>query len=455
MNIIKRLYSIVGVDGAISYILLSKITQLLGGVIILVFVNKYLSKVEQGYYYTFGSLASIQIFFELGLSSILTQFVAHENASLVWQEKIIVAGSSITRSRLSSLLRFAIKWFSIIAVLLFLGLLFIGIKFFHEFGGDYNVIDWQIPWFILSLTTALSFLLSPILAFFEGLGKVKEIYRLRFIQNSCQILLTVFFFVNGFKLWALPLAIFFSVLVLIFWLLSRRVKEVLLFVWFDFESDRVDYINEIFPLQWKIALSWISGYFIFQLFNPVLFATEGPEAAAKMGMTLLVLNAILSLSMSWINSKTPVLSNFISNREYQQLDFLFFKTWKQSISVNFTLNLVFLLGICLTRFLGLKYGSKYLGDQFLEFPPLLFMISSFFMNNVISGMAIYLRCHKREPLIYHSIITGILSGASIVILSRYFGVYGLTVGYMVLSMMSLIWAYKIFMFNRAKWHGKL
>ena len=37
------------------------------------------------------------------------------------------------------------------------------------------------------------------------------------------------------------------------------------------------------------------GYFIFQLFNPVLFATEGAVVAGQMGMTLAALNGIKHL----------------------------------------------------------------------------------------------------------------------------------------------------------------
>ena len=57
-------------------------------------------------------------------------------------------------------------------------------------------------------------------------------------------------------------------------------------------------MQEIFPFQWKIALSWISGYLIFQLFNPVLFATEGSKIAGQMGMTMVAISGISSISIS-------------------------------------------------------------------------------------------------------------------------------------------------------------
>lgn len=40
--------------------------------------TSFLTGVEQGFYYTFGSILALQVFFELGLTGIMTQYVAHE-----------------------------------------------------------------------------------------------------------------------------------------------------------------------------------------------------------------------------------------------------------------------------------------------------------------------------------------------------------------------------------------
>lgn len=44
---------------------------------------------------------------------------------------------------------------------------------------------------------------------------------------------------------------------------------------------RVSWKTEIWPLQWRIALSWLSGYFIFQLFTPILFITTEQQRLEK------------------------------------------------------------------------------------------------------------------------------------------------------------------------------
>ena len=208
-----------GIDGAIAFTVLSRIIQAGGGVISLIFVAKFLSKVEQGYYYTFGSILAIQIFFELGLSNIITQFVAYESANLKFTDKISFSGPVESSSRLSSLLRFTIRWFSVIAFLLLIGLLITGYFFFHKFGKNDTIIEWQIPWLILSITTSLSLMVSPILAFFEGLGKVKEVAKIRLTQQVIQLSFVLSLFFMGFKLYSSPVAAIIAFTIVPIWIL--------------------------------------------------------------------------------------------------------------------------------------------------------------------------------------------------------------------------------------------
>ena len=53
----------------------------------------------------------------------------------------------------------------------------------------------------------------------------------------------------------------------------------------------------------QMASSWLCGYFIYQLFNPVLFAYKGAVVAGQMGMSLSLANALRSVAVSWINTK--------------------------------------------------------------------------------------------------------------------------------------------------------
>lgn len=446
---IKKVLAKLGVDGAIAFTILTRLVQAGGGLISIVFIAKFLSPSEQGYYYTFASILAIQIFFELGLSGIITQYSAHEFAHLHWNEKLELIGDEHYKSRASSLLRFFIKWFGIISIILFFALLAAGYYFFSKFNNSLD-IGWQKPWAILCLSTSLNLFIDPILAFFDGMGEVKDMAKVRLIQKSFNIILLFIFFVLGFKLYASALASLVAILINYIQLIFSKRIRLLKVVWLSNNEWVINYMKEIFPYQWRIALSWVSGYFISQLFNPILFATEGAKVAGQMGMTLQVLNGIMALSMSWITTKIPLFSNFIARKQYDELDVSFNKTLKSLLLVNAVMLIVF------NGMLYVLYGFyPSLSNRFLpQIPTLIFSVICF-VNQLVFAWATYLRCHRKEPFLVLSIVMAVLTAASTIILGNKFGLMGITVGYgFIIIIIYLIWAFMIFTDKKRAWHNE-
>lgn len=444
IKLIKKTSDKIGIDGAIAFTILSRIIQAGGGVVTLILIAKCLTKVEQGYYYTFGSILGIQIFFELGLSSIIILYVAHENSNLTWNDKISFIGPEESSSRLSSLLRFAVKWFSVLSIVILLVLIITGIVFFSKFGSDDVGVNWSIPWMIMSIFTSLSLLTSPIMAFFEGLGKVKDIAKIRMVQQALQLVLTISLFFFGFKLYSTPIASIISFSVIPLWIFFTDNRKTLQFIWNKLDKWRVNYSLEIFPYQWKMALSFISFYFIYQLFNPVLFATEGAVVAGQMGMTLTVLNTIFTIAYSWVSTKSPIIANLIAQKKYVELDELFKKVQIQSIFISGLGLLAVLLAVFLLRYVEVKIEGKSVGDRFLPYQPMIFMMISIFLNQIAACWTSYLRAHKKEPMLVNSIVMAICCSISTIYIGKYFGVFGMTLGYMILTCVSFVWTYYIF-----------
>jgi O-antigen/teichoic acid export membrane protein len=235
---------------------------------------------------------------------------------------------------------------------------------------------------------------------------------------------------------------------MLFSLIFSKNLLILLNIWKLRGDWNVSYWREIFPFQWKIALSWTSSYFIFQLFNPVLFATEGSVVAGQMGMTLAALNGVLGLSMSWINTKVPTFSNLISKKSYQELDNLFFKSFAQSLFITAS-GLIVLFSIVHL----FQYYNLPLGNRFLSSFPFSCMCLSFFLTNIAFGLATYLRCHKSEPLLTQSVVFAIASAISTITLGKYYGVKGITLGYLTLGLtIGIPWILVVFYTKRKLWH---
>lgn len=453
INKIKQLAQKIGIDGAIGFTVLARFISAGGAFIIITLIALFLSKEEQGYYYTFGSIIAIQVFFELGLNGIITQYVAHEAIHLNWLSDTELSGSKEHLSRLASLLHFCIKVFSLLALSLFVILLIFGFLFFTKYQHEVVAVTWKLPWAIVAFSTSLMLIVNPLLAFLEGLGKVKEVAKIRLIQQCVNIITIALVFLFKGRLFALGIASLVSFFVLAFSIVFTYRKSLLLFIYNAKDEWKVDYLNEIFPFQWKIALSWISGYFIFQLFNPVLFATEGAVVAGQMGMTLAVLNGILSLSMSWMSTKVPLYSNLIALQDYRQLDKLFNTTLKQSSFINALALIAMFLGVYFIRHFHLTIHDMNLGNRFLNYLPMFLMMSSVFLNQFVFSWATYLRCHKKEPYLLMSIIMGVLCMLSTVLFGKYYGVIGITIGYSIITLCSFFWAYLVFLKKRELWHG--
>jgi len=444
----KKLLNKFGIDGAIALTILTRIIQAGGGIVSIFFVSKYLSPHEIGYYYTFSSILAIQIFFELGLSGIITQYTAYEFSHLKWGDDFKLIGEQYYKSRLSSLLIFCVKWFAIISIALFVALLYAGFSFFSTYNKGLN-IEWKNPWIILCLTTSLNLFIDPLLAFFDGLGHIKDMSKIRLIQKITNVLLLFIFFACGFKLYSAALASLIAICVNYVQIVFSNRIRYLKVIWSAKSEWVINYYKEIFPFQWRIALSWVSGYFIFQLFNPILFATEGVVVAGQMGMTLAALSGILSVSMSWINTKVPLLSMLVSKRDYTTLDISFKKIAVQATGANAFITLCFVIVVQL-----LKYLHMSLAERFLVFIPLICMCLASIVNQFIFALAVYMRCHKKEPMLIQSIVMGLLVSISTFVLGKEFGLMGITVSYVSLTcIVALPWTIYLFITKRKEWHS--
>ena len=445
---IKNILILFGVDKAIGYSVLARVVQALGGVISLFFIALTLNINEQGFYYTFGSIIAIQIFFELGINSIIVQFVAHETAHLKWESMTKLTGDIQHLSRLSSILKLCLKYFTLLALFLFLVLQIFGYIFFSMYDSQELAVSWEYPWFLLVLSTSLLFIINPVLAFIEGLGKVKEVAVLRFFQQIIYLPSLILVLILGGKLWALGIASMFTFIFLFSALYFSNYRLILVNIYKSINQWRINYMKEIFPFQWKIAISWISGYLIFQLFNPVLFATEGSKIAGQMGMTMVAISGISSISISWINTKVPLFSRLIAKNNFFELDKVFNKTIKQLSIINLLLTLSFIIFIFLSIYFKFEIANRFLDVSLI----IVIGIASFF-NQFVFAWAAYLRSHKKEPFLINSIVLGILIAISVFVSANLYGVVGVVFSYSALTLfLGVPWAYYIFQSKKREWH---
>lgn len=442
----------IGMDKAIAYSSGSRIVQGFTGVASVFFITTFLTDVEQGFYYTFGSILALQVFFELGLTGIMTQYVAHEASHLTLAADGHYQGDNRFKSRLASLVRFCVKWYGILSIFVVAFLIIVGYVFFSKYGSEHSGVSWQLPWLLICIGTGVKFLQAPFNSILMGLGKVKEMSKIGFYQQIILPSATWLGLLCGLKLYVVGIGYLLSVLLWQIYVWNTGLGRMLVNLWSTQITERVSYVKEIFPYQWRIALSWVSGYFIFQLFNPVLFATEGAVVAGQMGMTLQALNAIQSFSFSWLNTKVPLYSKLIALKDYVQLDTIFNKTLRQMTAVCFMLLVAFFAVIWILNVSQIRFGGNVIANRFLPYLPMILMMIPVYLQQYINSWATYLRCHKQEPFLMNSICAGIACCASTLILGKLYGLYGITIGYCTISILFFPWGYWIYKTKKAEWH---
>ena len=442
-----------GIDKSIAYNSAGQMVSAAGGVITAIFILKCLNGVEQGYYYTFKSILAIQVFFELGMNTVITQYAAHEVPHLMWNGNRL-EGEILFRSRLASLLKFCLKWYGCFSLLLLMALYIGGQAFFGHYGEENaETVTWREPWLILCITTAANLFLTPLFSFLQGLGKVEEVARYTFYKFTLYLISVLAAFSCGAGLYALSIGNVVNIAVSALFLCFTPMGRIMYGIFTTPVTVKISYLHEIFPFQWKIAVSWISGYFIFQLFNPVIFATDGAEAAGQMGMTLTVLTGIQALTLNWTSTKIPVYSGLIEKKDYKALDLLFHRTLRQATAVNAACLLMFLIGIALFRYGEINVYGVDIAARFLPLLPMVLMMVPEWINQWVTAWATYLRCHKKEPFLPYSVVTGVLCCMSTLGAGHCMGLTGVTTGYCCITIAMMPWAYNIFKTKRQQWHN--
>lgn len=441
------LRTVLGLDRAVGFTVLARFWGSAAGLVTVLLIARFLSPAEQGYYYTFGSLVAMQMIFELGFSFVILQMASHERARLSISADYEITGDPIAHARLASVIQKSVRWYSVAAVLLAATLVPVGFYFFstHQHAGP--AVAWRFPWCFAALMAALNFQIDPLLSFLEGSGYVPEVARLRFVQSVAGSLLAWGALASHHGLFAPSMMLFGMASSALVWL-ARKHKLLLGLLRFHTGSNRIRWSEEVWPFQWRIAVSWFCGYFIFWLFNPVLFAYRGPVEAGQMGMTLSLVNAVQNIAVSWVSTKSAPFGTLIARKEYGQLDRTFFQALRQTFAVSLAGALTAWLGCIYLNFLHLRFAQRLL-DPFSLALLLIYMM----VNVIVFAEAFYLRAHKQEVFFINSLVGAVTVTICTLTFGRHYGARGIAVSCCIGNIIGLVWATYKFRKYRRLWHA--
>ena len=412
----------------------------LSGIFTLILIPLFLTKEQQGYWFTMTSLAALAMLAELGFFQVTLQFAAHEFAYLKFDSNDIV-GSEEHKKRLASLFVFCAKWALSVAVVAFPVIFLVGFLFLSQ---QKTAIRWGIPWVVYVAGGGVTFFTSGLLCFLEGCNLVAAIQRLRLFITALTMVLMWLGLVFHFGLYALSLSMLGAALYGLY-AVWRRYGP--LFGAFITESRAAAYSwrRHVLALLWRYALSWSSGYFIFQVYTPLAFQFHGPVEAGRVGLSVMLWIGIFAVSNSWIYAVTPRLNMLVSKRDWTGLDALF---WRNLLFSGAT----FLTGgLAIFALIYLLKGRYAIIDRFSDPLSMLFLAIAWFLQIIVNGLATYLRAHKQEPLVLPSVLSAIYVTLTTVLCAKYFAPQYFFLGWLSGCVWGFPWILWIFRTKKRAW----
>lgn len=441
-----RLQHIVGIDRAIAYTVLARGCQAISSAGTVLLVIHFLTPAEQGYYYTLWSLVWLQTVFELGFSFVILQLATHERSHLTIDGNDWVTGDPIAQAGLASVLQTAVPWYAVAAVLMAMILLPAGSYFFSHHPHLGVEPAWRWPWALAVLGSVITFQLDPVFSFLEGCGRVAQVAGLRLSQAIVSALLVWTAMITHHGLFS-PALVIAGQAVLGMAFLYRRRRLLWPLMRHPVGAHRIRWRSEVWPFQWRIAVSWLCSYFIFQMSTPVLFVFRGPVVAGQMGLSMSIVSQLGWVVLAWMTTKAAPFGRLVARGEIRQLDRLFFRTLWQSLAL-LTLGAISL-------FAGLVAAERFfpaLALRILLPPVFALLLLTALGSHVVQSEALYLRAHKCEPFLIQSVLLAIVSAASTILCARLWGASAVAVGYFAcLGVLGVTSGTLIFQKKRRAW----
>ena len=435
-----------GVDRAVFFSNAAQLLRLVTGPITMALVLKFLTPEIQGYFYAFAGVVAMQVFLEMGFSQNILQFAAHEFSKLHFTAEHTIAGDAVAKSRLISLGRLAFGYYAVAAGLFLLAVGVGGHIFFTV--AHHPGVHWQGAWWMIAVTAALALAINPAWSLLQGCNQIAVVAKFNFWAALASFTVNALALFSGAGMYASALGAAFSLLFsggYLIWRWRHFFRQFL-----DRpQHGEVSWAKEIWPFQWRIAVSWMSGYFVFDIINPIAFYFCGPVAAGQLGMSFQLIRIIYNAAVTWVNTKAPKFGMLIAARAWSELDAL----WRRSTFQSFI--------ICLLGMSSLLAAIPFVGLLLPKLPARLapfsvnaWLAGAMLVQTLIGAMAAELRAHKREPFMWFSIANAVLSIGFMLPLVQYRGITGEAMGYALAIWAVFLPAYRIYRTKRLQYRNE-
>jgi O-antigen/teichoic acid export membrane protein len=201
----------------------------------------------------------------------------------------------------------------------------------------------------------------------------------------------------------------------------------------------ISWKKELWPFQWRIGVSWMSGYLLFSIVVPIIFRKVGPVDAGKYGFTMALVTAVANTAGSWSTTKLPQFGMLVAQEDWLGLK----KLWRQS-SMHALLFAILGSIVMISAFAVLSPIFPMLEERYAGSLVASMLCVCMVAQNFINSCAYLLRAFKKEPYMWPSVIGAVINAALIWIFTSHWGIAGSATGVFLCNLIMFYPTYSIF-----------
>jgi O-antigen/teichoic acid export membrane protein len=279
----------------------------------------------------------------------------------------------------------------------------------------------------------------------QGCGQIAAVNGFRLAETVVRAVVLWVAMASGAALWSSVVALAASVALGIAFVLARYAGFFSSLATAK-PTGAFDWRREVAPMQWRVALSWICGYFVFYLFTPAAFYFLGAKEAGQMGITWALVAGLSGVAATWLQVRTPAFAGLVARNDFEGLDALARRTACTGILVG-----AFLGGCGLACLAVLDAYRPDIAGRFLPIGAVAVFLLAECLHQLSAVQSTYLRAFKREPFLGISVGTAIIVSLGTLVLTPALGVSGPGLSYLLGVLAALTGGTLVFLRNRREW----
>jgi hypothetical protein len=378
-------------DRTLALVLATRLIPLLAAPVTLYLVATRRSPVEQGFYFVLVNVQALASLMELGVGTIVVQFISHESPSLHWRADGALDGEPAALARALAVVRQGWQWYGRLAALLTLAIPLGAVAFAGAAArGGVSMLG---AWATVVLATALYVPLVPLLCTLEGAHGLARVQAVRLAQVALAIGALWIGLSAGDALQAVAIYAIVWLVVPAGWLLYGHRA----FVSQALRAPRG--ASTLASVQWRTGGTWLVLWASPQLLVQVVMATTGAADAGRVGMSLAIATAPVTLAGAWLQSRYPRFAATLATSGRSALDTLVRQSAAWSLAVCALGGVVVMLFTA-----ALHSQAPHLAARLLPTWAVTMLSATGLAWLAIHAFTGYLRADREEPLLSATVV---------------------------------------------------